>query len=125
VDTRSKILTFEQACSLRVEAPVVVAGYFDLLGAEHARELSSLRCHTGARTLVAAVLPWPDAYMSQRARAEMAAGLRMVDYVVALEPDELATLVNALGPYEVVHWEEDDAHRNRELIEHVHRRHSS
>jgi bifunctional ADP-heptose synthase (sugar kinase/adenylyltransferase) len=125
VDTRAKILTVEQARSLPLDAPVLVAGYFDLLRAEHARDLAALRSRTGARTLVAAVLPWPDAYMSQRARAEMAAALRMVDYVVALEPDELATLVDALRPCEVVRWEDTDARRNRELIEHVYRRHSS
>jgi glycerol-3-phosphate cytidylyltransferase-like family protein len=125
VDTRAKILTLEQARSWRLAAPVVVAGYFDLLRAEHARELEAVRRRTGARTLVAAVLPWSDAYMSQCARAEMAAALRVVDYVVALEPDELAMLVNALDPSEVVRWEEADARRNRELIEHVHRRHST
>jgi glycerol-3-phosphate cytidylyltransferase-like family protein len=125
VDTRAKILTLEQACSLRLEAPVVVAGYFDLLCAEHARELDSVRQRIGGRTLVAAVLQWSEAYMTRSARAEMTAALRMVDYVVALEPDELATLVSALGPTEVVRWEEADARRNRELIEHVHRRHST
>jgi bifunctional ADP-heptose synthase (sugar kinase/adenylyltransferase) len=128
VDTRSKILTLAEAQSLRLPKLVVVTGYFDLLRAGHAQELAAIRRQTAAGTLLAVVLPWEAAYMEQRARAEMAAALRVVDYVVAPDTAEasgdLAALAASLGPSEVVRMEAADACRNRELIEHVHRRHS-
>jgi glycerol-3-phosphate cytidylyltransferase-like family protein len=103
-----------------------VTGYFDLLRAEHARELDEIRRRTAAETLVVAVVPWAAAYQSQRERAEMAAALRVVDYVVPIEKDaDLAALHDALHPIEVVRLETADARRNRELIDHVQRRHSS
>ncbi len=124
MDTRSKILTLEEARSLRFPALVVVTGYFDLLRADHARELEVVR-QRAAGPLLAVVLPWEEAYMSQRARAEMAAALRVVDYVVAPDVGDAAALVAALCPAEVVRLEAADQRRNRELIEHVHRRHSA
>jgi len=115
----------EQARALRFNGPVVVTGYFDLLRAVHARELEETRRRTAAGTLVVAVMPWVEAYQSQRARAEMAAALRVVDYVVLIDQDaDLAALYDALHPIEVVRMEMADARRNRELIEHVRRRNS-
>ena len=125
MDTRAKIVTLEQARALRLTAPLLVAGYFDLLRAAHSRELESLRLRSGAAAVVAAVLPWDDAFLPQRARAEMAAALRVIDYVVAIETSEVPALAEALGASEVVRLEAADARRNRELIEHVHRRHSA
>ena len=125
MDTRTKILTLEQARALRLERPVVATGYFDLLRAEHARELDAIRRRTAARTLVAAVMPWAEAYQSLRARAEMAAALRVIDYVVPVEAEAgVASLEEALRPVEIVRLEECDARRNRELVEHVQRLHS-
>ena len=125
MDTRTKILTVEQARALRFNGPVVVTGYFDLLRAVHARELEETRRRTAAGTLVVAVMPWVEAYQSQRARAEMAAALRVVDYVVLIDQDaDLAALYDALHPIEVVRMEMADARRNRELIEHVRHRNS-
>jgi bifunctional ADP-heptose synthase (sugar kinase/adenylyltransferase) len=125
MDTRTKILSLEAARTLRAPRLVVAAGYFDLARAAHVRELEDIRQRTGAGALLAAVLPWDEASMSWRARAEMAAALRVIDYVVALDNDDLEALVGALGPAEVVRLEASDARRSRELIEHVHRRHSA
>jgi bifunctional ADP-heptose synthase (sugar kinase/adenylyltransferase) len=125
VDTRTKILSLEQTLALRLAAPMLVTGYFDCLRAAHVCELESLRQRAGSRALVAAVLPWPEAFLSQQARAEMVAALRMVDYVVAIEASDVAALIDAVAPSEIVRLEAGDARRNRELIEHVHRRHSS
>jgi bifunctional ADP-heptose synthase (sugar kinase/adenylyltransferase) len=125
MDTRTKILSLETARSLRVPRLVMVTGYFDLPRAAHVRELEAIRQRRGAGTLMAVVLPWEDAFLSQRARAEMAAALRVIDYVVAIDNGDLEALVGALGPTEVARLEASDARRNRELIEHVHRRHSS
>jgi glycerol-3-phosphate cytidylyltransferase-like family protein len=125
VDTRAKIVTVEQLRALKATTPLVVTGYFDLLRAAHACEIEALRERTRAKVLIAAVLPWNEAFLPQRARAEMAAALRMVDYVVAIEADDVPELVHVLGPSQVVRLEAADARRNRELIEHVHRRHSA
>ena len=125
MDTRTKIVTLEQFRALSLTAPLVVTGYFDMLRAAHVCEIESLRERTGVEALVAAVLPWDEAFLSQRARAEMAAALRMVDYVVIIEANDVPELVEALGPSQVVRLEAADARRNRELIEHVHRRHSA
>jgi glycerol-3-phosphate cytidylyltransferase-like family protein len=126
LDTRTKILKLDEALELRLERPVVVTGYFDLLRAEHARALEEVRRRTGAGALLAAVMPWAEAYQSQRARAEMAAALRAVDYVIAVEAEpDVAALREVLGPVEVVRMEEADARRNRELVEHVERRNGS
>ena len=124
MDTRSKILTVEEARSRAFPAPVVVTGYFDLLRAVHERELDAIRRRT-AGPLLAVVLPWEEAYLSQRARAEMVAALRVVDYVIAPDVGDAAALVAALGPCELVRLEAADRLRNRELIEHVHLRHSA
>jgi bifunctional ADP-heptose synthase (sugar kinase/adenylyltransferase) len=129
VDTRTKILTSQAARDLRLPRLVVVTGYFDLLRAAHVCELEAVRSRTAAGALLAIVLPWDQAVLSQRARAEMAAALRVLDYVVI--PDEnhaegdVSALLAALHPIEVVRLEAADARRNRELIQHVHQRHSS
>jgi bifunctional ADP-heptose synthase (sugar kinase/adenylyltransferase) len=124
MDSRAKILSLEAACALRVPRLAIVTGYFDLLRAVHLRELEAVRQRTGAGALLAVVLPWDEACLSQRARAEMAAALRVIDYVVFIDHGDVEALVGALGPAEVVRLEAADACRNRELIEHVHRRHS-
>lgn len=125
MDTRAKILTLDAARLLRVPRLVLVSGYFDLLRAPQVRALEEIRQRTGAGTLLAAVLPWDEAVLSQRARAEMVAALRMIDYVVAIDLSEFAALVSALAPAEVTRLETSDALRNREFIEYVHRRHST
>jgi bifunctional ADP-heptose synthase (sugar kinase/adenylyltransferase) len=122
LDTRSKILTLEAARALQVPRLTVVTGYFDLMRAAHICELETVRRRTGAGAMLAAVLPWDDAVLSQRARAEMTAALRMLDYVVAIDRSDLSSLIEALRPADVVHLDAADARRNRELIDHVHRR---
>lgn len=129
MDTRTKILTPQAARELRLPRLVVVTGYFDLLRAAHVCDLEAVRCRTAAGAMLAIVLPWDQAVLGQRARAEMAAALRVLDYVVI--PDEndaaggVSALLAALHPIEVVRLEMADARRNRELIEHVQQRHSS
>jgi bifunctional ADP-heptose synthase (sugar kinase/adenylyltransferase) len=125
MDTRAKILSPEAARSLRAPRLVLVTGYFDLLRAAHVRELEEVRQRTGAGTLMALVLPWEEACLSQQARAEMAAALRVIDYVVAIDSGDLETLVSALAPADVARLETSDALRNRELIEYVQRRNSA
>lgn len=121
MDTRSKILTPEAARSLA--GPVaVVTGYFDVLRAEHARELEAIRRSSGARALVALVLPFAGEVFEIHARARMVAALRVVDYVVVADEQEANALLEALHPQRVIHLEADDARRDREIAELVRRR---
>jgi hypothetical protein len=92
----------------------VVTGYFDPLLAAHARELAAL-----PRPLLVAVLPRAGELLAQRARAELAAGLRVVDYVVIAEDTDADGLCKRLRASQVVRLEAADADRTRHLMEHV------
>ena len=78
MDTRSKILNADAA----PRACTVVTGAFDVLLAADARELAEIRASHPNRPLLVVVLPLPAPLLPQRARAELVAALRMVDYVV-------------------------------------------
>jgi bifunctional ADP-heptose synthase (sugar kinase/adenylyltransferase) len=120
VDTRSKILTLAAALELR--PPVaIVSGYFDVLRAEDARDLGRVRHHP----LLVIVLPLANEILSQRARAELVAALRVVDYVVTADDAYVERLVVGLRPVEFVRLEAAHGRRASELMEHVHRRQAS
>lgn len=89
---------------------VVVSGYFDPLLAGHAHRLQGLK-RTGVPLIVAVSDP-ENPILPVRARAELLAGLMVVDYVV-----ESAAHLKI-----DVRLEEEDAHRFDDLIEHVHAR---
>ena len=118
VDTRRKILTVDAARQL---APplTVVTGYFDLLGAGHARDLMAAR---GVDPLLAVVLAGSRTVLDQRARAELVAALRMVDYVVIADDGDVDAFIGSLQPADLVRLEAADERRARQLIEHVRRR---
>ncbi|HYW42244.1 MAG TPA: hypothetical protein VE959_05270 [Bryobacteraceae bacterium] len=121
MDTRSKILTLAEAQALA--RPVALAsGSFDVLRVEHARELQDARNRAAGGALLVVVLPSAAGLLGQRARAEMVAALRMVDYVVIADYDDLEPLIRELSPTTVVRLEAADARRTRQLIEYVHRR---
>ena len=113
MDTRNKIISADAA----PPGCTVVTGYFDVLLADHARELSAL-----PRPLLVAVLRVDGELMSQRARAEMAAGLRVVDYVVIADTTDADALCERLRPAQIVRMEAADALRTRHLREHVRNR---
>jgi glycerol-3-phosphate cytidylyltransferase-like family protein len=121
VDTRSKIVS---ATEMLPEATLVV-GYFDVLGVEHVRELRAIR--ERASRLIALVLPNPDGarrtVLPQEGRAEMAAALRMLDYVLICaepgQPGDLKDLMKRLRPTEIVSLEEAEFRRIDRLIEQV------
>jgi glycerol-3-phosphate cytidylyltransferase-like family protein len=121
VDTRSKILTVGEAVALMPARPLIlVTGYFDLLRAEHVQELERVRGRSA--TVAAVVMPRTPEFLSQHARAELVAALRMIDYVFIANPEDLEALSAALNPAEIVRLEEADLERARQLIEHVHHR---
>jgi bifunctional ADP-heptose synthase (sugar kinase/adenylyltransferase) len=117
MDTRRKILTLDAALRLPRSEFTVAAGYFDALRAAHIRDLATL-----PRPVLAVVLPLAGELLPQRARAEMTAALRVIDYVVIADNKDLDALVEALAPRELVRLETRDAALVQQLIEHVHRR---
>lgn len=118
MDTRSKILSLEAAVALRVPL-TLVTGTFEVLRAEHTRELAAIRKRS-SRPLLVAVLPCASGLLSQQARAELVAALRVVDYVLAASAEDL----EHLQPAEIVRLEDADAQRMKQLIEHVRHRHA-
>jgi len=105
---------------------VVVAGAFDVFGAEQVRELQQIREREPAGPLIAAVLPCAHELLSLHARGEMAAALRVVEYVLIVEPagrpDDLDRLVDVLQPATLIRLEEPGVRGLRRLIEHVRNR---
>src|SRR5262245_17102125 len=82
MDTRSKILTEDRSAEANGRV-VLVIGTFDVLRAAHVRELGAIRERIGKEsTLVAAILPGGHEWFPARARAELVAAVRMIDYVV-------------------------------------------
>jgi hypothetical protein len=116
MDTRTKIVSLDAVA----RGATVVTGTFDVIRAVDARDLAALH-----RPLVVVVLPLPGELLPQRARAELAAGLRMVDYVLITDDDHPDALLTSLQPAEVVRLETVHADRKRQLKEHVHRRQTS
>lgn len=111
MDTRNKILSRAAAEHLP-GALTLVTGYFDVLGTEHILELARMR-----RPLLAAVLRHPGELFEARARAEMAAALRVIDYVVTAEHNEVDELIERLHPAAVLRLEAADLRRARRLKE--------
>ena len=94
MDTRNKILTPEEA--LKLAGPVAVAaGTFNPLRAAEARELAAFHERTPGASLLALVLPADPELLPQAARAELAAALRVVSYVVPASSEDW---IDALRP---------------------------
>jgi bifunctional ADP-heptose synthase (sugar kinase/adenylyltransferase) len=109
LDTRTKIIAAEDAPKHLGGKPARwVSGHFDPLLAEHVRRLQEYS--TPGRALVVEITNPPQPLLAQRARAELVAALRMVDYVVLQDgtPEP-----QALG----------DADITEHFIQHVKRRH--
>lgn len=132
MDTRTKIVSSDEAamaaaaCRARGGKVLAATGYFDVLEAGHVRELCAARSAAGADLVIALPAHPPRPVLPLRARAEMAAALAVVDYVVVTENGPaLEALLAALEPHTVVRLESADELRMRRLIDHVHRRHTS
>jgi hypothetical protein len=95
MDTRAKILTLEDARRLR--RPVAaLACAFNVLRAVHARQIAAWREAVAGHTLLAIVLPVTPELLPRRARAELLAGLRSVQWVTvadAIEPFDAAAVL--------------------------------
>jgi hypothetical protein len=117
MNTREKIVTPSDLDGRRI---TLVAAYFDPLLDWHAERLAALRPADGI--LAALVLPLQGELLPQRARAELAAALRMIDYVLIApgsDPNLSEDLIRALSPAQVFRLDEEDLRRRAELIAHV------
>ena len=121
MDTRSKILT-PVAAHLLPPPLAVATGYFEIPRAGLVRELRDAREQAAGAALVAVVLPLADAAQDQRARAELAAALRLVDYVVMADEADPRALIDSLRPAALARLEVAEERRARELKERVRRR---
>jgi bifunctional ADP-heptose synthase (sugar kinase/adenylyltransferase) len=109
MDTRVKIVTKVEAARLAAEGATLVSGYFDPLLASHARRLAALK---GSAKLIVAIEDPPRPILPARARAELVAGLRAVDFVVE----------GLDGLRADVRLEQEDLQRFEGLVAHVHER---
>jgi hypothetical protein len=127
LDTRTKIIdaaTAEAAIrSLRAGGARVAAvtGYFDVLLAGKVRDLH--RVSDGPKLFAFVVTP-ADAVLPLRARAELAAALSAVDYVIPMGDAEETDIVRLFRPAEIIDCRDAEREAMRELIRHVHRRHA-
>ena len=114
MDTRSKILTAEEAAARYTDTPVVLAT-FDVLTAPRIRRLREIAAQ--ARTLIAIVQEVPGSLLPLRARAELAASLAIIDCVIETGADAIVAKASAI-------FDEREAEQRHtaELIEHVQRR---
>jgi hypothetical protein len=110
LDTRTKIIDAAQAARIAQAGATVISGSFDPMVASHAERLAALK-RPGAPLLVLITTP-PDPILSASARAELVAGLAVVDYVCG-EPSGIAPHVSL---------DQEHAERLSQLIEHVHSR---
>ncbi len=126
MDTRNKIISVDQALALtgrlgesRAHFSIVL-GYFDVLQPGMLVALDNFAaCGT---TLFGIVLSDRKCLLSNRTRAELAAALRVIDYVIPFEEDP-SDLVRSLAP--AVCLDQRDAHglSTGNLIAHVFQRH--
>ena len=126
MDTRDKILTCSRARSeaeaLHASATAfqVVTGYFDVLQPALLEELE--RCAVPGMRLFAVVLEPANPILASRARAELAAALRVIDYVVPITAG-LDELIRDMRPERHIPMEAADEKGTEELIALVFNRH--
>jgi len=125
MDTRNKIINLDQASRIAADLRdrgvrwKLVTGYFDVLTVDLVRRLREL---SGGVTVMAVVLDPPEPLLGPRARAELAAALGMIDYVLPLQGSGLEHALDELRPDAIVREETADRRRQAALMEHVHRR---
>ncbi len=108
MDTRSKIVDTGALPQGRL---CLVSAYFDPLLPWHAERFAELS--EPGLTLVAVVLPRDDELLPQRARAELAAALRVIDYVL------IAPIASFPEGARMISLAEEDLVRRAQLIDDV------
>jgi hypothetical protein len=108
VDTRTKIISPAEAQAIAASGATVVSGSFDPLTAAHAERLSPLK-----RPLLILITEPENPILPPLARAQLVAGLAVVDHVAIASPE---------CPAATVHLEHEHAALFEQLVEHVHAR---
>lgn len=114
MNTRGKIV---EPPALRGLDATLVTAYFDPMLAWHAERFAEIRA--GSRTLAACILPLTGELLPQRARAEMTAALRVIDYVLispGQDPDTTEAFIRSVEPSRTIRLEDEDLRRRAELI---------
>jgi bifunctional ADP-heptose synthase (sugar kinase/adenylyltransferase) len=119
MDTRIKILSGPHI--LEGEPLAMVTGYFDVLRAEHVRDLAAAHHRAPHARLLAVVVRGAEPLLPLAARVELVAAVRMVDYVLTADDKDVDCLIKALRPVLLVRLESDDLRRVSRLKEHVQR----
>ncbi len=118
MDTRTKILDraalerFLERFRRDPASATVVTGWFDPLVAAHARRLEQIAA-TAVRPLVVLITSPPDELLPAAGRAELVAGLRVVDRVGIADRSHLGALPEGAA----IREEEADRERRRGLIQ--------
>ena len=122
-DTRPKIITLAQARAAAAEQhlagspPVAFVTHMEVLRAAHVLALEELAAASSGKLFL--ILTDPEAPLSPlQSRAEVAAALRVVDYIVP-SPEGAGPALEAIRPGITIQDEEEDRRRTRQLIEHV------
>jgi hypothetical protein len=127
LDTRKKIIEGKAAEALirklRLDGAKIraVTGYFDVLLAPNVHEMTAGR--DGSKLFVFVMTP-AEPMLPLRARAELAASLSAVDYVVTAEAGNMSDALHLFGPSEVTDFRPAEKDRMVELVRHVHGRHA-
>ncbi len=99
IDTRTKIIDPAHAARVAREGATVVSGYFDPMVASYAEELAKLK--TDGKPLLVLIANPAEPILTARARAQLVAGLAVVDYVCdspsELTPDVALEAQHAAG----------------------------
>lgn len=122
-DTRKKIIGIDQARALAAEMrrrgtpPAAFVTHLEVLRAGAIQSIEELAASAPGHLFV--LLTDPESpLVPLDARAELAAALRVVDYVVPCA-EGAAPALAAINPGFAVHDEEEDRGRTRQLTEHV------
>jgi glycerol-3-phosphate cytidylyltransferase-like family protein len=111
LDTRKKIIGFEEALSIGQQRPVRwVTGHFDPLLVDHTRRLREFVAEGHA--LIVVVTNPENPLLPQRARAELVAALAAVDFVVMKDGRAASD-------------EPEDEQIRRNFVQHVLERHAA
>ena len=110
MDTRTKIIDAAEATRIAQAGATVVSGFFDPMIVSHAERLATLK-REGTPLLVLIATPH-DAILPALARAQLVAGLSVVDYV--------CDAPHGLTPQ--IQLEDEHAELLAKLIDHVHER---
>lgn len=121
MDTRGKILPPDQFIAVVRDPFVAVSGYFDVLQPSTIRDLQGA-VRDGEKLLAIVLDPPSPSVLSSAARTELAASLRVIDYVVHL-PDDPSPFILGIEPIRYIRQEERHLGSTGRLIGHVWERH--